>query len=84
LYVGNPQCLRGVLTTIHDVITIQIIKVKKIACRSIPGKGVQTGLRLIYAWQPQKNEIVLLEIYHKNQQTQETMKRISQHLRAGP
>ncbi len=63
---------------------IQIIKVKKIACRSIPGKGVQTGLRLIYAWQHTKNEIVLLEIYHKNQQTQETMKRISQHLRAGP
>jgi mRNA-degrading endonuclease RelE of RelBE toxin-antitoxin system len=63
---------------------IQIIKVKKIACRSIPGKGVQTGLRLIYAWQHQKNEIVLLEIYHKNQQTQETLKRIAQHLRAGP
>ena len=63
---------------------IQFIKVKKIACRSIPGKGVQTGLRLIYAWQPQKNEIFLLEFYHKNQQTHETMKRITKHLRDGP
>ncbi|MFY8025242.1 MAG: hypothetical protein ACOVNO_07830 [Sediminibacterium sp.] len=42
-----------------------IIKVKKIACKSIKGKGVNSGLRLIYAHFKEEQRIVFIEIYHK-------------------
>lgn len=48
-----------------------VVKVKKIACKSLKGKGVKTGLRLIYAFLPEKQKIVLIEMYHKNDRHQE-------------
>lgn len=32
-----------------------IIKVKKIACKALKGKGVHSGLRLVYAYFPAEN-----------------------------
>jgi len=61
-----------------------IIKVKKIACKSLKGKGVNTGLRLIYA-HFEKNElidedkIVFVEIYHKKDKANEDRERILRH-----
>ena len=43
-----------------------IIKVKKIACRALKGRGVNSGLRLIYALFPDKQKITFIELYHKN------------------
>src|SRR5688572_11812821 len=42
-----------------------VIKVKKIACRSLKGRGMNSGLRLIYAWFEQEDRIVFVELYHK-------------------
>ena len=53
-----------------------VVKVKKIACKSLKGKGVKTGLRLIYAFLPEKQKIVLIEMYHKNDRHQEDIRRI--------
>lgn len=53
-----------------------IIKIKKIACKSIKGNGVNSGLRLVYAYFKDKNRIVFIEIYHKNDKENEDRDRI--------
>jgi mRNA-degrading endonuclease YafQ of YafQ-DinJ toxin-antitoxin module len=53
-----------------------IIKVKKIACKALKGKGVNSGLRLIYAYFPEEQKIVFVELYHKNEQENEDRERI--------
>lgn len=45
--------------------TIQIYKVKKFACKALKGKGVKSGIRIIYAFYPEKLEVEFLEIYLK-------------------
>lgn len=53
-----------------------IIKVKKIACKALKGIGVNSGLRLVYAYFPVDQKITFIELYHKNDQEQEDKKRI--------
>jgi len=45
---------------------IESYVVKKFACKSLKGSGVQSGIRLTYIYFPKLQEIVLIEIYHKN------------------
>ena len=42
----------------------KIYKVTKFASLSLKGKGVQSGLRLIYAYYEDKDRIELIEIYY--------------------
>jgi mRNA-degrading endonuclease RelE of RelBE toxin-antitoxin system len=56
-----------------------VIKVKKIACKSLKGRGVNSGLRLIYAYFEKENKIVFVEIYHKNDKASENRERIFKH-----
>ncbi len=56
-----------------------IIKVKKIACKALKGRGVNSGLRLIYAHFPEENSIVFIELYHKNDKENEDRQRILNH-----
>jgi mRNA-degrading endonuclease YafQ of YafQ-DinJ toxin-antitoxin module len=58
-----------------------IIKIKKIACKSIKGKGVNSGLRLIYAYFPQDQKIIFVELYHKNEKESEDRNRIISHFK---
>ena len=67
-----------------------IIKVKKIACKSLKGKGVNSGLRLVYALYENQSEnsddgehegvnedkIVFIELYHKSDKENEDRERI--------
>lgn len=53
-----------------------IIKVKKIACRAIKGRGVNSGLRLIYALYKKEQKIIFIELYHKNDKETEDRSRI--------
>ena len=62
-------------------ITGCVIKVKKIACKSLKGKGVNTGLRLIYAYFESEEEgtdhlIVFVELYYKGDKPTEDRERI--------
>lgn len=53
-----------------------VIKVRKIACRSLKGRGVNSGLRLIYAHFQLEKKIIFIEIYHKNDKENEDRQRI--------
>lgn len=53
-----------------------VIKVKRIACRAMKGRGVNSGLRLIYAHFDKEDKIVFVELYHKGDKEQEDRQRI--------
>jgi len=71
-----------------------VIKIKKIACKALKGKGVNSGLRLIYAHFEEINEVVegdkilqhgqeakiiMVELYHKKDKANEDKERIKRH-----
>ncbi len=53
-----------------------IIKVKKIACKALKGRGANSGLRLIYAHFEAEQKIIFIELYHKNEKENEDRERI--------
>ena len=53
-----------------------VIKVKKIACKALKGRGVNSGLRLIYAYFEAEKKITFIELYHKNDKVNEDKQRI--------
>ena len=53
-----------------------IIKIKKIACKALKGRGVNSGLRLIYAHFEEEQKIIFIELYHKNDKENEDKQRI--------
>jgi len=53
-----------------------IIKVKKIASDSFKGRGVNSGFRLIYAYFPDEQKIIFIELYHKSYKENEDRERI--------
>lgn len=53
-----------------------VIKVKKIACKALKGRGVNSGLRLIYAHFEAEQKIIFIELYHKNDKENEDKQRI--------
>ena len=53
-----------------------VIKVKKIACKALKGRGVNSGLRLVYAWFPFGEKIVFIELFYKEDKENENRQRI--------
>jgi len=51
-------------------------KVKKFACKSLPGRGKLSGLRLIYVYKPDKGLITFVEIYFKGDKEIEDKERL--------
>lgn len=70
-----------------------VIKVKKVACKSLKGKGVNTGLRLVYAYYKKRvldnedgkieldEKIIFVELYHKNDKPNENKERILKYFK---
>ncbi len=58
-----------------------IIKVKKIACKALKGRGVNSGFRLVYAHFTDQQKIVFIELYHKNDKENEDRKRVTDNFR---
>lgn len=56
-----------------------VIKIKKIASKSLKGRGVNSGFRLIYAWFKEEERVVFVELYHKNDKENEDRRRILKH-----
>jgi len=54
----------------------KIYKAKKFACRSLKGKGDQSGIRVIYAYFEKKDKIEFIEIYYKDDKENEDKERI--------
>jgi hypothetical protein len=65
LPVGNPK----------------VYKATRFACKSLKGRGVQSGIRVIYAYDEERDKIVLIEIYFKGDKANEDKKRILEYLR---
>ena len=59
----------------------KVYKAKKFACKSLKGSGVQSGIRVIYAYDEEKEKIVLIEIYFKGDKANEDKERILEYLR---
>jgi len=43
----------------------KIYKAKKFACKSLKGRGVNSGIRIVYAYYEQEDTIEFIEIYFK-------------------
>jgi hypothetical protein len=54
----------------------KIFKAKKFACRSLKGKGVQSGIRVIYSHFEKTDKIEMIEIYYKGDKENEDRERI--------
>jgi hypothetical protein len=61
----------------------KIYKAKKFACRSLKGRGVQSGIRVIHAYLEENDKIELIEIYYKGDKKNEDRKRILEYYRIG-
>ena len=59
----------------------KIFKAKKFACRSLKGKGVHSGMRVIYAYFEEEDKIELIVIYYKGDKENEDRERILGHYR---
>lgn len=56
---------------------VTFYKARRFACKSLPGKGGQSGIRVIFAHCPGKQKTVFLEIYFKPRKEKEDRRRIS-------
>lgn len=56
-----------------------VVKVKKITCRALKGRGANSGLRLIYEYKESEGKIVLVEIYFKGADESENKERLQSY-----
>jgi len=56
----------------------RIYKAKKFACKSLKGKGVKSGIRIIYAYYDAIDSIELVEMYYKGDKDNEDRVRIKE------
>jgi len=59
---------------------LKICKIKKFACKALKGRGVQSGIRVIYAYYVLTNTVDFIEIYFKGESENEDKERIKQYL----
>lgn len=57
----------------------KIYKAKKFACRALKGKGVQSGIRIIYAYDEEEDKLEFVEIYFKGDKESEERGRIERY-----
>jgi len=62
-----------------EIENVSIYKARKFACRSLKGRGVQSGIRIIYAYFEEKDKIELIEVYYKGDKGSEDRQRIFRH-----
>ncbi|OHD67286.1 MAG: hypothetical protein A2W19_02440 [Spirochaetes bacterium RBG_16_49_21] len=60
----------------------RIYKAKKFACKSLKGKGVKSGIRVVYAYYDSIDRIELIEIYYKGDKKDEDCNRIKERYKS--
>ncbi len=60
---------------------VEIYKLKKFACKAMKGKGVKSGIRIIYAFFNKTHEVRFIEIYYKGNKENEDKERINEFIR---
>ncbi len=54
----------------------KIYKATKFACRALKGRGAASGIRIVYAYYPEEDKILFIEMYFKADQENEDKDRI--------
>lgn len=62
-----------------DIEYPKIYKAKKFACKSLKGKGAMSGIRIIYAYFEDKDNIEFIETYYKGDKENENRERVLRH-----
>jgi len=57
-----------------------VYKVKDFRLECLKSKGKRSGIRIIYAYNSNENKIIFLELYHKNQKSNNDNGRIYRYL----
>ena len=57
----------------------KVYKARKFACRSLKGHGVDSGIRVIYAYWEEEDKLEFIEIYFKGDKENEDRDRILVH-----
>ena len=57
----------------------KVFKVKKFTCKALKGKGVQSGIRIIYAYFEAEDKIEFIEMYYKGDKENEERERINRY-----
>ena len=63
---------------------LKVYKAVKFACKSLKGKGVKSGIRVIYAYFEKEDKIVFIEIYYKGDKANEDRERIRRYIKDFP
>lgn len=71
--IDNRAILQIPELSIHSP---KIYKAKKFACKALKGKGVHSGIRVIYAYHEEEDRIEFIEIYYKGDKENEDRERI--------
>ena len=61
--------------------TILVCKIKKFACKSLKGRGVMSGIRVIYAYHTATSKVDFIEIYFKGEKENEDREQIKEYLK---
>lgn len=59
---------------------LKICKIKKFACKALKGRGVQSGIRIIYACHTLTGTVDFIEMYFKGESENENKERIKEYL----
>src|SRR3989344_4125296 len=58
---------------------LQICKLKKFACKALKGRGVRSGIRIIYAYDVLTKTVDFIEMYFKGESANEDKEKIKQY-----
>jgi len=58
-----------------------LYKIRHMACAAIPGKGSQTGLRVVCAYWPDSDTLEFIQLYFKADSTREDQNRIRNYVK---
>lgn len=58
-----------------------LYKIRHMACAAIPGKGSQTGLRVVCAYWPMSDTLEFIEIYFKADNDRENQSRVRDYIK---
>ncbi len=82
LWAKLPGHLNGTdpISGLGGGIVCPVYKVSDFRCECVRSKGVKSGIRIIYAYDPDENKLTFLEIYHKNQKSNHDKERVVKYL----
>jgi hypothetical protein len=81
MYHRTPKQDYGGIVQLTDleIENPKIFKVRRFSCRSLKGRGVQSGIRITYAYFEEGDKVEFIEMYFKGDKENEDRERIKRH-----